>query len=37
MFTLPQDAFERVENVATGHPPMRLNDPSEEWGYDIFG
>ena len=24
-------------NLPTLHPPMRLNDPSEEWGYDIFG
>jgi len=36
LFTLPQDAFERVEKAATGHPPVRL-DPSQRWGYDIFG
>jgi len=36
LFTLPQDAFERVEKAATGHPPVRF-DPSQSWGYDIFG
>ncbi|KAF8817080.1 Aldo/keto reductase [Phlegmacium glaucopus] len=36
VFKLPKDAFERVEQAAVGHPPLRA-DPSERWGYDIFG
>ena len=36
VFTLPQDTFERVENVATEHPPVRLADPSKGWGYDCW-
>ena len=35
MFTLPEDAFERVEKAAVGHPPIRT-DPSGQWGYNIF-
>jgi hypothetical protein len=37
VFTLPQDLFERIEKAAAEHPPFRSVDPSDNWGYDIFG
>ncbi|KAF8635966.1 hypothetical protein AX15_000130 [Amanita polypyramis BW_CC] len=34
--TLPQAAFEKLENAATSHEPQRGSDPSKRWGVDIF-
>ncbi|KAF4577462.1 hypothetical protein EYR40_003002 [Pleurotus pulmonarius] len=35
---LPQEAFDRLENAATAHPPQRVFNPSKNWGldFDVF-